>query len=225
MTFVTELNIKDLIASNDLEKYKQILSTKLNKPDSYKILDKTLRYNIPNFNDILFNAILDGNIYLNKSAIEIIAMYENYNFTKKLITSDCLTFELEHKLLTHFIYKENSEIIELLFKKGHNPNYKNGKLFRPACNSKNEKKLKLLLDYGYEINYDNQNFIEGIINLISSKNIRHLKLLNSYGVDLSFINNTEIKMTHHNKEYLDFLNDSGIDPQNIVKIFVSKSNW
>nr|AEX62437.1 hypothetical protein mv_L232 [Moumouvirus Monve] len=57
---------------------------------------------------------------------------------------------------------------------------------------------------------------------MQQKEINKLKLLNSYGVDLSFINDVEIKMYDHDKKYIDFLKDSGIELENIIKILVGK---
>nr|AEX62438.1 hypothetical protein mv_L233 [Moumouvirus Monve] len=132
-------NIKNIIVKNDLDKYREILSSKLNESDSYDVLNKTLKYGTSCFHNILFDAIIDGNIYMDKTSIEIISSHESIDFTKKLITSDCLSIKLEYELLSYFVFNENVEIIELLFKKGLDPNYKNGKLFRSACSSRNEK--------------------------------------------------------------------------------------
>ncbi|AGF85026.1 repeat protein [Moumouvirus goulette] len=221
MATISASEIKKLVSVNNLEKYREILSLKHDKHDSYIILDKTLKYDRPDIYNILFDAIINGNIFMSNNCIEVIFLYGSTMFIKKLINNDSFSMNLYSKILSYAIYySDNTEIIELLFKKGVDPNYKNGKLFTLACNFRNEEKLKLLLDYGYEINYQNKKFIEGIINLIKQKNFKCLRLLCNYGVDLSFINNIEIKLYDHNKEHVDFLLNSGIELENIIKIFI-----
>ncbi|AVL95086.1 hypothetical protein ma699 [Moumouvirus australiensis] len=220
-------NIKNILKNNDTSKLEEILSSKNSEDNTYDILYGTLKYNRPEFYQIIIDSIINGQLLVNYHVLSVFYYFDDEDLMYKFIESDCLTSDQYFDLLKIMITKLRGPLsrikyISQILKKNINLDNNDGILFEIACERYDHHILELILDNGFEVVYHNKYFIQSVKDLIKHRKIDHLKILIKYGIDLSFINNVEIKVEKNNKNLVNILIDSGVELENIIKLVIIK---
>ena len=87
--------------------------------------------------------------------------------------------------LSAALYSDNYEIVEYLIKNGADVNKKSYGKYRPLTETNNLRLIKLLLENGAIIDYDDKNIRYKIISNFRDLNKEYIKLFTEYGLDLT----------------------------------------